>query len=319
MDVPLGVKTSLNVAGWEGHFVVNDITNTRTEPLFIYEYMMAREIINISDLWQRQKANKKNQQLQSFHSFLYGLFRSPHFNNEDKPLSDDQIMSAIQNRIQHGTLFDNGFRNEMVPRSQMLDYLASGDWKAKNFTQDDKIYIIRYENDGIPIIWIVISVNVKRGVVRLHVWSKSLVAYFLNLLGIRKKLPQYGNIGALFLGHVLHLLNPSIHTLYYTPYSRNSISAQSTTRVIEKLTKNPILLVDQESEEEVLNSLKEGLYVSIDDDMRNVYKNVTVREAPLGMCIQCGLEEGTHYTKQYGKNTPFCGKECLMEFLKQEK
>lgn len=314
MDVPLGVKIRLDAAGWEGHFVVNDITNTRTEPLFIYEYMIARDIIDISDKWQRQTMRKKGPV--DFHGLLYSLFRAPYFNTSN--LSDGQILNSIQDRIKPGTLFDNEFRDKMVPQSQMLDYLAAGDWKAKNFAQDDKIYIIRYEKNNIPLIWIVISVNVNRGVVRLHVWSKSLVAYFISLLGIQE-VPQYTNLGPFCLGHVLHLLGPSFHTLYYTPYSRNSISAQSTTNVIKKMTANPILTVDQQSEEEVLNSLKEGLYVSIDDDMRNVYKNVTVREAPLGMCIQCGLEEGTHYTKQYGKNTPFCGKECLMEFLKQEK
>ena len=309
----LGQKIHIQENAWEGDTVTIDITSTRSDPVFYYDFLLARNIMDISKIWQDQKVTKKN--IKPFHNFLFGLFRAPAFNRNRVP--DDLLKNRIQTNITYGTAFDNSFRNEMVPTSQMLSYLAEGEWKDKEFNSDeDRIYLTRYETNDTPLIWIVTSVNVRRSVVRLHVWSKSLFAYFTHLLNIQNTF-LYKDFGAFCLGHHLNLLGASITRLYYTPYSRNSISAQSTTRVLEKMAQkeDAIQFAENISEEEIKTSLGESLFIEIDDHMRNVYKNTNVKVISVKACIVCKIESGVYYTKEYGKHNSFCGKECFGEFF----
>lgn len=320
MNVPPGVKIPINEGNWRGHFVVKDITTTKDDKTsFIYEKTLAEAIRSVAKPWLDQKMSRPK--FKNFHERLYNIFIEEKFHK--KKWSEKEIMSAIQTHITEVSQFSNDFWKKVLPQAEMIEYLDQGDWKNKPFSQDDdKIYMIRYEMNDVPLIWIVISVNVKRGVVRLHVWSKSLLAYFLSLLGIRKDIHQYSNFGPFCLSHVLSLLDPSFHTLYYTPFQLPQKDSEKITpnaiKKTMKIVREPFDAPNQ-SEEDVANSLYEEYFFTIDKDMRDAYKTMDVRISNINMCIQCGLEEGTHYTKQYGKDTPFCGKECLLEFLKQEK
>lgn len=175
----LGQKIHIQENAWEGETVTIDITATLSDPVFYYEFLLARNIMDISKIWQDRKVKKNN--IKPFRNFLFGLFRAPAFNRNR--ISDQKLNEIIQSRIAYETVFDNSFRNEMVPASQMLSYLAEGEWKEKEFNRDeDRIYLTRYEKDNTPLIWIVTSVNVQRNVVRLHVWSKSLFALFCSFI-----------------------------------------------------------------------------------------------------------------------------------------
>jgi hypothetical protein len=316
VNLSLGQKIHIQENAWEGETVTIDITNTRADPVFYYEFLLARNIMDISRIWQDQKINKKN--IKPFHNFLFGFFRAPAFNRNK--ISDENLKEIIASKIAYQTVFDNSFRNEMVPTSQMLSYLAEGEWKDKEFSGDDRIYLTRYETDNIPLIWIVTSVNAQRNVVRLHVWSKSLFAYFTHLLKVQD-IRLFKNFGAFCLGHHLNLLGASITRLYYTPYSRNSISAQSTTNVLIKMVgrEDAIQVAKNDSEEEVKTSLGEFLFIEIDENMRNVYKNIQVRSVRIETCIVCKIESGVYYTKEYGRHNSFCGKECFSAFFLNQK
>jgi hypothetical protein len=315
VNLSLGQKIHIQETAWEGDTVTIDITNTRADPVFYYEFLLARNIMDISKIWQDQQARGKK--IKPFHNFLFGFFRAPAFNRNE--ISDEILKRRITSKIAYGTVFNNSFRDEMVPTSQMLSYLAEGEWKEKEFSEDDRIYLTRYEKDNTPLIWIVTSVNVQRNVVRLHVWSKSLFAYFAHLLNVQK-MHLFKNFGAFCLGHHLNLLGASITRLYYTPYSRNSISAQSTTKVLERMVgrKDAIQIVKNPSEEEIKTSLGESLFIEIDENMRNVYKNVQVDTVSIETCIVCKIESGVYYTTEYGRHNSFCGKECFSVFFSKK-
>lgn len=300
-------KILVEEVAWQGIITIRDITESRADPSFYYEYLLTRNIIDISKKWQDQRVSKKMRE--EFHTFLLGLFRAPLFNKTS--MSDEHLLNNIQNRIQPGTAFDNNFRNQMVPQSQMLSYLSEGEWKTKSFAPEDRIYLICYETDGVPLLWMVTSVNAQQNVCRLHVWSKSLLSYFLDHLSVQT-IPMYRGFGTFCLSYYLSLLGPSIHRLYYTPYSRNNISAKSTTNVLKTMTGG----VDKTrlADEDDPNSLGESLYVDIDDGMRQAYENTNLKESNVNMCIVCETAMGTHYTEKYGKGTRFCGEECLQNF-----
>jgi hypothetical protein len=317
MIVPPGVKIQIKEGNWRGQFVVKDITTTKDDKTsFIYEKTLSEEIRNVAKPWQDQRMSRPK--FKAFYERLYNIFIERRFHN--KKWSEEQIKSAIQTNVTEVSQFNIDFRKRVLPQAEMLDYLDAGDWKNKPFSQDDdKIYMIRYEMDDVPLIWIVISVNEKRGVVRLHVWSKSLVAYFLDLLGIREDIHQYTNFGPFCLSHVLSLLGPSFHTLYYTPFQLpQKDSEKITPNAIKKTMKTPREPLDapDQSEDDIANSLYEEYFFTIDDDMRNAYKTMDVRISNIKMCIQCDMKVGTHYAQEFGKDTPFCGKECLTMFLK---
>lgn len=316
VNLSLGRKIRIQENAWQGETITIDITDTRADPAFYYEFLLARNIMDISKIWQDQKVSKKN--IKPFHNFLFGLFRAPAFNRNK--ISDEILKERIASKIAYQTVFDNSFRNEMVPISQMLSYLAEGEWKEKQFSSDDdRIYLTRYETDNTPLIWIVTSVNVQRNVVRLHVWSKSLFAYFARLLNVQNIL-LFKNFGAFCLGHHLSLLGASITRLYYTPYSRNSVSAQSTTNVLVKMTgrEDAIQVAKNVSEEEIKTSLGESLFIEVDQNMRDVYKNVKVAATGVETCIVCKIESSVYYAKEYGRHNSFCGKECFSVFFSKK-
>ena len=316
VNLSLGQKIHIREKAWEGDTVTIDITATLSDPVFYYEFLLARNIMDISKIWQDQRVSKKN--IKPFHNFLFGLFRAPAFNRNK--ISDENLKGSIASKIAYQTVFDNSFRNEIVPTSQMLSYLAEGEWKEKEFGGDDRIYLTRYETDNIPLIWIVTSVNVQRNVVRLHVWSKSLFAYFTHLLKVHD-IQLFKNFGAFCLGHHLNLLGASITQLYYTPYSRNSISAQSTTNVLVRMVgkEDAIQIAKNASEEEIKTSLGEALFIEIDQNMRNVYKNIQVNPVRIEACVVCKIEPGVYYTTEYGRHNSFCGKECFGAFFLTKK
>lgn len=144
--------------------------------------------------------------------------------------------------------------------------------------------------------------------------------YFAHLLNVQK-MHLFKNFGAFCLGHHLNLLGASITRLYYTPYSRNSISAQSTTKVLIKMVgrEDAIQVANNASEEEIKTSLGESLFIEIDQNMRSVYKNIEVRVINIETCIVCKIESGVYYTKEYGRHNSFCGKECFGVFFLNQK
>lgn len=309
-------ETYINTPQWKGYIVIKNITQTLSDTSFYYEYMITRRMMILKKPWQDQKGFMKP--LEDLQELLLNTLSSPSFNPNKIPLED--LEARIKGSIKKLSQFDLRFAGTLVPQTTMLDYLSEGNWKYKNFSANDVVYSIRIEDEKtrLPLVWMVISVNIPLKAMRLHVWSNSLLVYFIRLLKLQE-IPLYGNFGPYILGYVIHLFRNVATRLYYTPYSRNSITTQVTTNVLAKLTGGKDtkqiapLDVDQDK------SLGEAFFIELTDDVKNAYQNVNVRPSTVEMCITCEEKVGVVYTEEYGRGIRFCGEECFFTALRLNK
>lgn len=291
------------------HPMVKDITVALSDPIFYYEYIITDIIKNISQTWQDQKLGGKKRTL--LHDNLFALFFTSNFNTNQ--VSKDGLKNTIENKIQYGTKFDISFKDKVAVQAEMLDYLSMGDWRYKDFTVDDKVYLISYNNENeLPLIWMVISVNKPLRVARLHVWSYSLLSYFVQIFDLQT-FQMYRGLASFCLGHQLSVLGNEITRLYYSPFKRDKMTTATTSTALMKLTNG--LDTSQQAQDEK-ESLGEVFYIPIDDQVRKAYQLMTnLHVSKVEMCIFCETKVGTYYTEEYGKDVRFCGQECLHLFL----
>lgn len=300
----------ISLAQYGIHPVVKDITKDLSDPSFYYEYIITDIIRGVSQTYMDKKMTRpKTKELRDN---LFKLFFTPNFNKKD--LSKDYLKDKIAEKILPTTSgnvsnFDNIMKDRISVQAEMLDYLSMGDWRLQNFTKDDQVYLISYNNvHALPLIWMVISVNTTLKVARLHVWSHSLVAYFVGIFGLQDVI-TYKGLASFCLSRSLNVLASNAEKLYFTPWTRDNITGAKTVEALKILTQG----VDKrETATNQQESLGESFYIPIDENVRQMYKKMKdLKFNKIEMCIVCETRVGTYYTEEYGKDVRFCGQECL--------
>lgn len=307
--------------------ISTEITNTLFDNSFYHEYIISEAFSRLYKArGNKQESKKREDELQYA---LLSVLYSPIYHkqqNQQKKISKDVLWQAIKNRTNYTStgLGGKSFLN-LGYQADILEYIASGDWLFKKFIQDeDRIYLFQIQDStsDLPLVWMVISANTTKSVLRLHAWSYSLLTYFVRIFQLRD-VRMYSNFASYALGYVLNMFGNSFNRLYYSPYTDSPFTTKNVLNQLMDLAgytsgdQNRFTII-QKNEDDPF-SLGEDTYIELNDVIRSVYGKVDVRESNVKMCISCKTRVGTNYTQEYGRDVRFCGKECFGVFFLNQK
>jgi hypothetical protein len=305
--------------------ISTDVTNTFFDNSFYHEYIISEAFAR---LYQAREDNDaisiRQEELQ--YALLSVLYSSIYYDPEKQSkISKENLWSVIQNRTNYTLkgLKDQSFLN-LGYQADILEYLAVGDWMFKQFSPTDRIYLFQIQDtkSGLPLVWMVISANTTKSVLRLHAWSYSLLTYFVRIFQLRD-VRMYANFASYALGYVLNMFGNSFNRLYYSPYTDSPFTTKNVLDQLMDLAnytagdENRFTIIPKNEDD--LSSLGEDTYIELNDVIRSVYGKVDVRESNVKMCISCKTRVGTNYTQEYGRDVRFCGKECFGVFFLNQK
>lgn len=304
--------------------ISTDVTKTLFDNSFYHEYIISEAFARLYKARRNQQESKKRQEELQY-ALLFVLY-SPFYHKQQnqQKISKKNLWGAIESRTNYISigLGDKSFLN-LGYQADILEYIVSGDWLFKKFVKDeDRIYLFQIQDttSGLPLVWMIISANTTKSVLRLHAWSYSLLTYFVRIFQL-KDVRMYGNFASYALGYVLNRFGNSFDRLYYSPYADSPLTTKNVLDQLMNLAnytvgdQNRFTIIPKNEDDP--SSLGEDTYIELNDAIRSAYKGIEIRESSVKMCISCKTRVGTNYTQEYGKDVRFCGKECFSVFLQK--
>lgn len=290
-----------------GNIIIKDITLTLSDETFLQEYIVANAFLSFISRHETQTCAEIVTSVMAMHPF-----------NPRKQLPHKEIMNRMFAFLGDAEDAPGGARlfKRLESQANILEYIATGEWKYGQFTATDKVYSICFTSaapEEIPLIWFIISRS-NHGYLRLHAWSLSMLSFFVKKLHLQQTFQLYKQFGPICLSYVLHVFGDKMTVLFYTPYSDDP---HTTTNVIKTLTDDvdKTAIVEQSEDETLIKeSLGETQYVHITDSMRKKFSDMELVPGSIQKCITCGTEKGKYFDPKLGKEIVFCSQECFIKY-----